>query len=104
MLGEFGGLMAANTEARRLRDEFWAQRVNTDHLSPTVIRGYITHGAAAPGAEHTREHIATCDECAWVFTALTSKNGDDVVLDYVYETREALRHMSAAADRRDAVI
>ncbi len=34
-----------------------------------------------------------------MFLALRSNEGADVVLDYVYETREALRQMWAAAEK-----
>ncbi|SRR6266852_2586458 len=76
----------------------WSQHVNTEHLAPVVIRGLIEHRMALPSDEQSRAHIEQCEECAWVFTSLMSKNGDHVVLDYVYETREALRQMWGAAE------
>lgn len=80
----------------------WSQRVNVEHLAPVVIRGFIRHGSEAAGAERTREHIEQCEECQWVFLALRSNEGADVVLDYVYETREAVRQMWAAAESEAA--
>ena len=78
----------------------WSQRVNAEHLPPVVIRGLIQQGAAALGGEHSRAHIEQCEECAWVFTALRSNKVDDVLVDYAYETREALRQMWEVADER----
>jgi hypothetical protein len=80
----------------------WSRRVNVEHLAPAVIRGFIRHGSEAPGAERTREHIEQCEECQWVFLALRSNEGADVVIDYVYETREALRQMWAVAEKQAA--
>src|SRR5215472_3028261 len=80
----------------------WSQYVNAEHLSPVVIRVFIQLGTAAPGGEDTRAHIEQCDECASMFTALMSKKGDDVVLDYAYETREALRLMWATTEKQVA--
>ena len=90
------------TQRRRATpaEDAWAQRVHTEHVSPTVIGGFVRLGTTGPGGEHTRSHIEECDECARVFTALKSKNGDDVVLDYVHETREALRQMWAVAEKQ----
>jgi len=74
--------------------------MNTEHLSPFVIRVFIQHGTAAPDSERTRAHIEQCEECAWVFNRLMSKTGDEVVLDNVYETPEALHQMWAPAEKR----
>jgi len=78
----------------------WSQRMNTEHLPPIVIRGFIQESAAALGGEHSQAHIEQCEECAWVFTALKSNKVDDVLVDYSFETREAMRQMWAVADER----
>ena len=56
-------------------------------------------GTAAPDGEGTRTHIEQCEECRWVFNRLMTKTGDEVVIDYVYETREALRQMWGPAEK-----
>ena len=81
-------------------DEKWQNRIFAEHVSPTVVRVFLKQGRAAPGADRTQEHLTACDECAHLFTALSTNNGSDIVLDYLFEVREGLRQMWTAAERR----
>lgn len=88
-----------------------------EHISPGLIAGLFKPTPAVQGElqetvrkldqhlkDNAKNHIERCDECATVFAALRSNNANDILLDYVFETREALRQMWVSREQQVAEV
>jgi hypothetical protein len=94
--------MATQKRSLTPAEEKWSHYVHAQHLSPTVIRGFIHLGTAGPSDEWIQTHIKQCDECTWVFNRLLTKTGDEVVLDHVHEMREVMRQVWPTVEKEIA--